>query len=89
MCCPYVRQQSIHSDVTLGIVLPPPEEAGGSVVSVGLSRQAIFTVLVMFSSSCKPDEREQDVRRGREREDNLPPGVGWGKPVVNFRQFLH
>lgn len=44
----------------------------------------------MLSPSCKPAEREQDARRGRERgEDNLPPGVGWGKPVVSFRQFLH
>lgn len=68
---------------------PPSEEAGGNVASVSLSRQAVVTELVMFSPSCKLVEREQDARRGREREDNLPPGVGWGKPVVNFRQFLH
>lgn len=73
------RKVSIHSGVTL--VSPPPEEAGGNVASIGLSRQAIITELVMFSPSCKPVEREQDARRGRERErgeDNLPPGVGWG-----------
>lgn len=82
VCCPYVRQKSIHSGVTLGIVSPPPEEAGGNVASIGLSRQAIITELVMFSPSCKPVEREQDARRGRERERRRQPASRGGLGIT-------